>query len=62
MTSDPVLDTAQAAAYARRHEQTIRGAARRGELAHIRNGRRGRMYFRQSDIDQWLESMRVEAR
>jgi len=59
---DPALPMEAAATYAGRHAQTLRDAARAGELSYIRKGDRGHYRFRRSDLDKWLLRMTVPAR
>lgn len=59
---DPVLDIHAAAVYCGGlHVQTVRKAVRLRELACIRRGRRGHLYFRRSMLDAWLRRYEVRA-
>lgn len=51
---DPVMTLPEAAAYVRRHDQTLRRAVRAGELECFRRGARGYMFFRLAQLNQWL--------
>lgn len=59
---DPVYDIHAAAEYCGgRHCQTLRRAVRQRELACIRRGRRGHLYFRRSHLEAWLRRHEVRA-
>lgn len=62
MTDDPVFDTSGACQYlGGLHPQTVRRQVALRELACIRRGRRGRLYFRRSHLDAWLKRHEVRA-
>ncbi|HIB64292.1 MAG TPA: DNA-binding protein [Phycisphaerales bacterium] len=59
---DPAYSTAAAAEYIGSHPKTLLRAAREGKIAFIRakNGRR--LKFRLSDLNEYLDSLRVPAK
>jgi excisionase family DNA binding protein len=59
---DKVFPITPAAEYAGCHPQTLRDAARTGELAYIRRGNLGHYKFRRSALDRWLSRYTTQAR
>lgn len=56
---DPVVSVQEAAAYACCNAKRIRLAVHQRELGCIREGQRGHMHFRISQLDRWLKSREV---
>ena len=59
---DRALPIQEAAQYAGVHAQTLRTAARVGEIAFIRRGHLGHYKFRVSALDAWLARFTTAAR
>lgn len=67
MAASPLLNLAEAAAYLRINQQELRDKANRAELAVVRTSNSagkptGKMKFRQSDLDAWIERNRIPAK
>lgn len=48
------LTTTQAASYAAVHPETLRKAARLGQVRCVRRGEKGHFHFTRLDLDLWL--------
>jgi len=59
--TDPILTGDEAANYLRVHRKTLYRLTKRGELAVIKSPS-GRVRFRLSDLEAYLDSQRVPAR
>jgi excisionase family DNA binding protein len=60
---DPAMVAEESARYCGCHVETLREAARRGEIAVIRgSGKHSRMKFRLSELNRWLKHQEVPAR
>lgn len=59
---DPWYSIGGASAYCSCHPQTIRTAARLGELTHSRSGPLGHYRFKQSELDRWMKRNEIPAR
>lgn len=57
---DPALTTKEAAEYTGLHEKTLLEDARSGEVAFIRRSENGRLRFRLSDLNKYLDSQRTQ--
>ena len=53
--ADPALDRDQAARYCGRHPKTLERAAKAGELPYLQTGEGGRIQYRLSALNAWLD-------
>lgn len=55
--ADPVLSGDQAATYAGRHAKTLERAAKSGQLQYLQTREGGRIQYRLSHLNAWLDSL-----
>ena len=55
--ANPALSPEQAAQYAGRHGKTIERAAKAGDLEYLQTGEGGRILYRLSSLNTWLDSL-----
>jgi hypothetical protein len=55
--ADPVLTRNQAAQYCGRHPKTLERAAKAGDLPYLQTGDGGRIQYRLSALNAWLDTL-----